>query len=75
MSLDAKAHEEGMQDAFRDLEVLMIRAGEMVSLTASISNKKACNHTGVRCVCFYYPYCVPLSFSSLTRSAFPDPLL
>jgi hypothetical protein len=34
MSLEAKAQEESMQSAFQDLEVLMVRAGEMVSATA-----------------------------------------
>lgn len=31
MNLEAKAKDSHMQDAFKDLEVLMIRAGEMVS--------------------------------------------
>lgn len=30
ISLDAKAKDDRMQDAFKDLEVLMVRAGEMV---------------------------------------------
>lgn len=38
ISLEAKAKDEGMQDAFRDLEVLMVRAGEMVSSAASVIN-------------------------------------
>ncbi|KAL1408761.1 Vacuolar protein-sorting-associated protein 36 [Vanrija albida] len=36
ISLDARAHDEGMQDAFKDLEVLMVRAGEM-NLNAKLS--------------------------------------
>jgi len=30
ISLDAKAQDDNMQSAFQDLEVLMVRAGEMV---------------------------------------------
>ena len=30
MSIDAKHQDDHMKDAFKDLEVLMVRAGEMV---------------------------------------------
>ena len=30
INLDVKAKDDRMQDAFKDLEVLMVRAGEMV---------------------------------------------
>jgi len=30
MTLESKAKDDRMQDAFKDLEVLMVRAGEMV---------------------------------------------
>lgn len=33
ISLEAKTQDGHMKDAFKDLEVLMVRAGEMVSLT------------------------------------------
>lgn len=33
MRLEAKAQDSHMQDAFKDLEVLMVRAGEMVSVS------------------------------------------
>ena len=39
MTLDAKVKDDSMQDAFRDLEVLMVRAGEMVKLAQSLSSK------------------------------------
>lgn len=32
MTLEAKVKDDSMQDAFKDLEILMVRAGEMVSL-------------------------------------------
>jgi hypothetical protein len=31
MTLETKAQEEKVQDAFQDLDALMVRAGEMVS--------------------------------------------
>ncbi|RSH87438.1 hypothetical protein EHS25_003348 [Saitozyma podzolica] len=39
MSLEAKAQDESMQSAFRDLEVLMVRAGEMVRLAQNLNAK------------------------------------
>jgi ESCRT-II complex subunit VPS36 len=41
ISLDSKAKEDDMQDAFQDLEALMVRAGEMVRLAQSLSAKLA----------------------------------
>jgi hypothetical protein len=38
MSLEAKAQDESMQSAFRDLEVLMVRAGEMVGKRSMFSS-------------------------------------
>jgi hypothetical protein len=38
MRLEAKAKDSHMQDAFKDLEVLMVRAGEMVSLDSLLSS-------------------------------------
>lgn len=37
MSLDAKNQDDHMKDAFKDLEVLMVRAGEMVSQCRQVS--------------------------------------
>lgn len=39
MTLEAKVKDDSMQDAFKDLEVLMVRAGEMVKLAQSLSAK------------------------------------
>lgn len=39
ISLESKAADSKMQDAFKDLEVLMVRAGEMVKLAQSLSAK------------------------------------
>jgi ESCRT-II complex subunit VPS36 len=36
MKLENKAQDEHMQDAFKDLEVLMVRAGEMVGRTSAM---------------------------------------
>lgn len=36
MKLESKAQDEHMQDAFKDLEVLMVRAGEMVRRTSAM---------------------------------------
>ncbi len=35
MSLESKAQEEKVQDAFQDLDALMVRAGEMVRIGSS----------------------------------------
>ena len=37
MNLESKAKDDHMQDAFKDLEVLMVRAGEMVQLAQSLN--------------------------------------
>ena len=34
INLDAKVQDENMQSAFQDLEILMVRAGEMVRSTS-----------------------------------------
>ncbi|KAK1924186.1 EAP30/Vps36 family-domain-containing protein [Papiliotrema laurentii] len=39
ISLDAKNQEEHRKEAFKDLEVLMVRAGEMVKMAQSLSAK------------------------------------
>ncbi|EIW70705.1 hypothetical protein TREMEDRAFT_28670 [Tremella mesenterica DSM 1558] len=39
LSLDAKEQEEHVKESFRDLELLMVRAGEMVRLAQSLSAK------------------------------------
>ncbi|TXT08371.1 uncharacterized protein COLE_05295 [Cutaneotrichosporon oleaginosum] len=39
ISLEGQANDAHMQDAFRDLEVLMVRAGEMVRLAQSLNAK------------------------------------
>ncbi|ORY34057.1 EAP30/Vps36 family-domain-containing protein [Naematelia encephala] len=39
MSLDAKSQDDDMQTAFKDLEVLMVRAGEMVRMAQSLNAK------------------------------------
>jgi ESCRT-II complex subunit VPS36 len=36
INLDVKAKDDRMQDAFKDLEVLMVRAGEMVRPPSSL---------------------------------------
>lgn len=41
ISLDSKAKEHDMQDAFQDIEALMVRAGEMVRLAQSLNAKLA----------------------------------
>ena len=41
MSLDAKVKDEHMKDAFKDLEVLMVRAGEMVKLAQGLNARLA----------------------------------
>jgi ESCRT-II complex subunit VPS36 len=38
INLDVKAKDDRMQDAFKDLEVLMVRAGEMVRPPSSLDN-------------------------------------
>ncbi|ORX36706.1 EAP30/Vps36 family-domain-containing protein [Kockovaella imperatae] len=39
ISLDSKAQDSHMQDAFKDLEILMVRAGEMVKMAQSLNAK------------------------------------
>ncbi|GMK58389.1 hypothetical protein CspeluHIS016_0504210 [Cutaneotrichosporon spelunceum] len=39
ISLEGQANDAHMQDAFRDLEVLMVRAGEMVRLAQNLNSK------------------------------------
>lgn len=43
INLDVKAKDDRMQDAFKDLEVLMVRAGEMVRSPSCLHSTSACD--------------------------------
>jgi hypothetical protein len=45
MTLEAKVKDDSMQDAFKDLEVLMVRAGEMVGRTNETSPGSSMSRT------------------------------